>query len=139
MQGAFWIINSKDKLANAHDALDRQWAIKPWFQMQIEADQVRSGKQNNSLQVYCEMVATALNDSGQERHIKTPVGSVTVPWNKDSVREHYWRPLQIAITGHISTRDPTRQEYIDIFDAMNRHLGEEKGIHVEWPTKEKTA
>jgi hypothetical protein len=135
MQGEFWIINSKETLAHAHAELDRHWAIKPWFQMQIEPDQNRSGKQNSALQVYCGLVAKALNDSGQERRLKTPAGEAMVPWNKDSVREHYWRPLQIAITGEVSTTAATRKQYPEIYDVMNRHLGESKGIHLPWPVK----
>lgn len=78
----------------------------------------------------------ALNESGQERHIKTPAGDAVVPWNKDSIREHYWRPLQIAVTGHISTTAATRKEYPEIYDVMNRHLIDTKGVHVGWPSKE---
>jgi hypothetical protein len=135
MQGDYWIVNSKETLAHAHAELDRHWANKPWFQMQIEPDQNRSGKQNSSMQRYCGLVAKALNDSGQERHVDTPVGKVVVPWNQDSVRENMWRLIQVAVTGEFSTTAATRKQYPEIYDVMNRHLGESKGIHVPWPVK----
>jgi len=133
MQGVFHIINSDEKLTFAHNELDRCWGEKHWLELQINQNQKRSKPQNNSMQRYCGLVAKALNDSGQERKVKTPIGDVEVPWTQPLVREIWWRPIQIALTGEVSTTEPSRKEYIEIYEVMNRHLAESKGIHVPWP------
>lgn len=135
MQGEVWVLNSKERLANFQGSLAEQWAKQHWLEIQVNTDPTRTGKQNSALQIYCRLVADALNDSGQERSVKTPAGEVLVPWNEHSIKEAYWRPLQIAITGEVSTTKAGRTKYADIYDVMNRHLGETRGVSVPWPVK----
>ena len=93
----------------------------------------RSGVQNNSLQLYCQRMADALNDAGFDmKYIMKD--DADIPWSKDSVREHLWMGIQKAVTGQSSTTEPSTTEYVNIYDILNRHMINKHGIAVEWPS-----
>ena len=93
----------------------------------------RSGVQNNSLQLYCQRMADALNDAGFDmKYIMKD--DADIPWSKDSVREHLWMGIQKAVTGQSSTTEPSTIEYVNIYDILNRHMINKHGIAVEWPS-----
>lgn len=95
----------------------------------------RTLKQNSALHKFCDLLAEKLNDSGYDMR-RTLKEGVDIPWSGASVKEHLWRPLQIAITGDESTKKPTPAEYTKIYEVLSRHLGEKLGVHVEWPCEE---
>jgi len=95
----------------------------------------RTIKQNASLHVYCELLAEALNDAGYDMK-KTLKPEVDIPWRKESVKEHLWKPIQKALTGKESTTDISTVEPSEIYDVLNRHIGEKFGVHVDWPSIE---
>ncbi len=93
----------------------------------------RTDAQNRALHKWLELVSEALNDAGLDvRH--TLREEIEIPWNKDLAKEHLWRPVQKAVLGKESTTEPERSEYTQVYDVLNRHLGEKLGIHVPWPT-----
>jgi len=96
----------------------------------------RSELQNNALHLYCEQLAEALNDGGYD-FMQVMNTDAELPWSKPSVKEFLWRPVQIAITGKSSTTRPTREEYPQIYEALNRHIATKWGVGVPWPVKEK--
>ena len=135
MQGDYWIANSADTLSGVVVAIRRLYDEHHYLRVQIKTGKQRSPLQNNALQVYCRELAKALNDAGHEREVNTPIGKCQLPWNADSVKENIWRPVQKAMTGEHSTTQPERQQYVEIYDVINRHMAETKGIHVPWPVK----
>lgn len=117
-------------------AIEDEYYAHHYLRVQIKTGKQRSIAQNSALQVYCRELAKAMNDAGHEREVNTPIGKCQLPWNADSVKENIWRPVQKAMTGEHSTTQPERSQYVEIYDVINRHLIETKGIHVPWPARE---
>lgn len=92
----------------------------------------RSITMNSCLHKYCELVATALNDAGLDMR-KMLRAEIDIPWTKQSVKDHLWRPIQDAMTSKESTTEATNAEYKNVFLVLSRHLSEKKGINVGWP------
>lgn len=95
----------------------------------------RTGRQNNSLHLYLDQVAQALNDSGQERKVTVTFGA-DVPWSAETIKEVVWRTIQYRQTGKLSTTELTTKEYGEVYETVNRFLGESFGIHVPLPSQE---
>jgi hypothetical protein len=96
----------------------------------------RTGTQNNCMWKWCAMLADALNAAGYN--------VLTFPWkegaeidfDKNIVNRKMWVPVQEAMTGHTSTKDPTTVDYQAIYAALSRHFAEKHGLYVpEWPSK----
>jgi len=102
-----------------------------------EAGKTRSDRQRSALEVYCRLVAEALNESGISYEGLFKQG-YRVPWNQQTVKENIWRPVQIAVLGVESTTKPKTHQYPKVFDHINGKLAEH-GIHVEWPVKRNKA
>jgi len=99
-----------------------------------ETDQ-RTIQQNKSLHLYFEMLADAFNSAGYDmRKVLKP--SIAIPWNKESVKEMLWKPIQNIQLGKMSTTQLTTKEIDVIYDTLNRHIGERFGIFVEFPSEE---
>lgn len=95
----------------------------------------RTDPQNKSLHKFCELLATALNDAGYDMKA-TLREDIDIPWSKDSVKEFLWKPVQLAVTGKESTTELDSGEPSKVYDILMRHMGEKKGINVEWPSEE---
>ena len=95
----------------------------------------RTPPQNRALHLFCDLLAEALNNAGYDMR-RTLKEEVDIPWTQHSVKEHLWRPIQIAITGDKSTTKPAPSEYKKIYEVLSRHLSEKLGIYVEWPCEE---
>lgn len=93
----------------------------------------RTNKQNAAMHVYFELVAEALNDSGYDMQKVLELKTVSIPWNKELVKETLWRPIQEAMTGKESTTEISTVEPSDIYLVLHRHLAEKLGIDVPWP------
>lgn len=95
----------------------------------------RTLTQNKSLHLYCEMLSEALNGAGfdMKRVIKQ---EVDIPWDKTSVKEFLWRPIQKHVTGLDSTTKPETTQYSAIYEVLNRHLAQKFGVSVSWPSQD---
>lgn len=134
------IINSEIKLAEAHRKLDQEW----WANKYLEIDFRRKAKQrtltqNGAMHLFFEWLADTLNDAGLDMR-KTLREGVEVPWTPASVKEHLWRPIQLAMTEKKSTADITTVEPTEIHAVLSRHLGERLGVQCpEWPRRSQEA
>ena len=95
----------------------------------------RSLPQNSALHLFLRQVSDAMNDAGIEQHVFFNEG-FTVSWNDKTIKNEIWRPVQKAVCGELSTKKPTRAQYIEIYEYINRKLSDH-GIHIPWPTKER--
>lgn len=93
----------------------------------------RTTRQNNSLHLYCSMVAKALNSAGLDMVTVLAEGT-EIPWSDNLVKEHIWRKVQIAMIEKESTTDLTTAECSPIYDVVNRYLADRFGITVLWPS-----
>lgn len=97
----------------------------------------RTIQQNNSIHLFCSQLAEKLNEMGLGmRELLKP--TYYIEWSTTSVKEHLWRPFQIALTGKHSTTELTKNEgEIDkIHKTLMRELGERKQVpFIEFPHK----
>ena len=130
-----WITNS-DRTFDDFLLFAREMQIKHKYMLwQWTTGQQRSALQNNSLHLYCGQLATGLNDAGFD-FMQVMNTDALLPWAQPSVKEFLWRPIQKSITGKVSTKRPTREEYPMIYEALNRHIATRWGVSVPWPVKE---
>lgn len=97
----------------------------------------RSNQQNKSLHLFFELLANELNMAGLDMK-KVLKPTVDIPWTKTTIKEHLWKPLQNAYNLKKSTTELTTAEVSQIYDVLNRHLGEKFSIHVPFPSEEQT-
>ena len=95
----------------------------------------RTSPQNKALHKYFSLLAEALNDAGLDMGQVLKKDSM-IPWNKDSIKEYLWRPVQKVVVKKESTTELDKiGEIDDIYDVLNRHISEKFGIHVSFPHK----
>ena len=111
-----WKVDSEDTKSSLHRFIDEAYAEKKCITFTLTTERRPTVQQFNALHLWCERLATALNDAGLENEL--------------------WRPIQIIVCGAESTKDPAPHEYVEIYEILNRHLSEKKGIHVAWPEKD---
>lgn len=100
----------------------------------VTPEKQRTTTQNKAKHKYFELLAVALNDAGLDMR-KVLKEGVDIPWNKDAVKEHLWRPIQKVITGKASTTELTTAEPSEIYNVLSRHISYKFGINIPWPSK----
>ena len=95
----------------------------------------RTEQQNKALHKGCELLADALNDAGYEMKAVLAVKAVDVPWTKESVKEVLFRPIMLAMTEKGSTTELDRVEVSQVWDVLQRHIGENFGVYVGFPSE----
>lgn len=131
----------QSEIQNYHDNKINQW-FKPFEGKHVEveireigAPKRRTPTQNKALHLYFGLLAEALNDAGMDMRTFLKE-SVDIPWSGETVKEHIWKPIQIAKTKKESTTELDKVGEIDeVYEIINRHLAQ-KGIHVPFPSME---
>lgn len=95
----------------------------------------RSDQQNKAMHKFFALLATALNDAGLDVR-RTMKSDFDLPWTENLVKELLWRPVQMAMFNKKSTTQLNKMEITDIYDTINRHLGEKHGISLPFPSDE---
>lgn len=95
-----------------------------------------TSQQNKALHVGFQLLAEALNDAGYEMKAVLAAKDVDVPWTKESVKEVLFRPIMAAMTQKGSTTEMDVLEVSDVWNVLLRHLGENFGINVPFPSEE---
>ena len=95
----------------------------------------RSGSQNRSMWLFCSLLAKAFNDAGYTIQMVLKLFKLGLNWNKDSVMDIIWRPIQEALFKKKSTTKLKKMQEIDsIYEHINRFTAK-MGIHVPFPAK----
>jgi len=98
-------------------------------------DKPRTESQNKALHLYFSHLAEILNDNNLDmRKVLKP--SINIPWTAKSIKEYLWRPIMKIQLGKDSTTELTTKEIVEVYDVINKHLGEQFGITVEFPSQE---
>lgn len=95
----------------------------------------RTKQQNKALHVLFRLLADTLNGAGLDMR-KTLKPGVEIPWSGASVKEFLWRPIQEAQLDKHSTTELTTVEIDEVFNTINKHLGERFDLHVPFPSIE---
>lgn len=97
-------------------------------------DKTRTGKQNSSLHVWCQLVADECMEKGIDvlQFFKNPL---RIPFSAILVKEMIWRTCQKLTVNKESSKDLTTKEIQDVYEVANRVLAD-RGVHVAWPSNE---
>ena len=96
-------------------------------------EEQRTIQQNKALHKFFELLADELNGAGLDMR-KTLKPEIDIPWNKETVKEYLWRPIQDLQLRKASTKELNTKEIDKIYDTLNRFLGEKLKIHVAFPS-----
>lgn len=99
-----------------------------------KAHKKRTASQNNAIHLYFELLADALNESGQDMR-KVLKESVEIDWNGENIKEYLWRPVMYQLTKKKSTTQLNTNEINEIYETLNRYLAK-FGVQVEFPRRE---
>lgn len=80
-------------------------------------------------------LADELNSAGLDMR-KTLKPEIDIPWNGKTVKEFIWRPIMKAQLGKKSTTELNTKDIDQVFDTIVRHLGQEHGVSIEFPSME---
>jgi len=98
-------------------------------------EQQRTSNQNRSIHLWCTMLAQALNEAGlDQRKVLKP--SIAIPWTPTAIKSQIWKPIQEAQLGKESTTQLTTAQVSEVYETINRHLGQTFGIHCPFPSEE---
>ena len=134
------IVNSEQSLKDIIELITQTFNEFKYIDVEIKVKgKARSGKQNKSLHAYLRNLSYSLNEAGYDMS-RTLAHKAEIPWDKDgrNAKEFLWRPVQKVVTGKESSTEPTRQQYIKIYEVLNRHFSK-MGIHVPWPCEDDNA
>jgi len=92
----------------------------------------RTLTQNRAIHLYFKWLADALNDAGYDI-AATLQEDFQIPWNEHTVKELIWRQVQDVISGKESTSKLDTAEVGQIYEIINRHLSQSKGVSVPFP------
>lgn len=93
----------------------------------------RTKQQNKALHVLFRLMSETLNENGLDMR-KTLKPEIDIPWTDKAVKEYLWRPIQESQLNKKSTTELTTVEIDQVFDTINKHLGERFGLHVPFPS-----
>lgn len=93
----------------------------------------RTRQQNRALHKLFSLLADTLNENGLDMK-RTLKPEISIEWTGESVKEYLWRPIQEAQLNKRSTTELTTKEIDEVFDTINKHLGERFGLHVPFPS-----
>lgn len=102
----------------------------------IQKKNTRSLKQNSALHLLFTIISSQLNEMGVEFKYFGLKGKVlSVRHTPNLVKEHVWRPLQIALFDIQSTKKINTQQINEIVDVLSKYFAE-KGVVIQFPSKE---
>lgn len=127
-------INSQTSLDDAHRFLDEYWSKHKHVTLTIERRQ-RTGKQNNSLHKYFELLADELNEKGLDmRKVLKP--EIDIPWNKDTIKKYIWSKIQKIMFNTESTTKLKTNEVSQVYDVIHRSMVDKHDVFVMFPHDE---
>jgi len=94
----------------------------------------RTLNQNSAMHLYFQRLAEELNLAGLD--MKTVLKpEIDIPWTKESVKIHLWKPILQIMEGKDSTTEMNTCDPSEIYEVLNRHIAEKFGVSVPWPTE----
>jgi hypothetical protein len=102
----------------------------------IVKQNTRTTTQNSALHLLYSIMSNQLNEMGLEFHYFGLKGQVLCTrYTTVIIKEHFWRPLQIALFDIKSTTKINTIQINEIMDVIIKWFGE-KGVVIEFPSKE---
>lgn len=96
---------------------------------------LRTVLQNSAMWLYFRKLGEALNDAGWDmRRFLKP--SILIPWNKDTVCDYLWRPIQEPMTGQKSTKKIETKDVGEIYNVLSKLVAERAGVNLPFPSQD---
>ena len=89
----------------------------------------RSLNQNSALHASMRTLKDALNDGGFDMKVVLKEG-VAIDWTEENVKKYLFQPIMKAMTGKTSSAELNKIELSEVWDTLQRHLGEKVGVYV---------
>ena len=96
----------------------------------------RTDQQRKALEVYCREVAVQMNDNGYDLKALLEKKAIAVTCTQENIKENIFKPIEKALFAKESTTQLTTGEVAQVFEVMNKWLGENFAVHVPWPSEE---
>ena len=136
MMGEQYFITNKWQLDRFIRTIKKEFEEKKYLIAILQSGRQRTILQNAALHLFFNNLAQELNEGGQEYKFQYFIKKeVDIPWSAQLVKELIWRPVQEAMFNISSTSDAKTVEYVKVYDVINRHLSNEYGINVAWPSQ----
>ena len=99
-------------------------------------------QQRKAMHLFCRNLAEALNDAGYMAMTRDPARQF--PWKDgfeisftmEIIKENFWKPMLAALESVNSTEEQNTVMVQEVYEEINRIMGEKYGIHVPWPSEE---
>jgi hypothetical protein len=92
----------------------------------------RTLSQNAAMHLYFQLLAEGLNDAGLDMK-KVLKPSVAIPWTKQSIKNHLWKPVQLAMFDTESTKKLEKKQVSMVYETLNRHMSTEFSTGLHFP------
>lgn len=114
-----------------------EWLINNKKTIELKAlSDSRSSKQNRALHKFFVLVSEQLNEMGLEFQYFGLKGQVLgTRYTPEIVKNHFWRPIQIALFDIKSTKDIDTKQINEVVDVIAKFFNE-RGIYIEFPSIE---
>jgi len=97
----------------------------------------RTGKQNNSIHLYCDLLRETMNDAGLDQRLvmsKMKEGFL-VPWTQESVKRVFWHNIQKTMFNEESTKKLTTEQVSDVYRIIDKWTSENLNISLPFPER----
>lgn len=133
------LVNSQLSCERAVAEIRRLFAEHGYVKLKWTRGQQRTDQQRKSIELYCRMLADALNDVGLDQRavLARMRDGVELPWAQQRVKDTLWREVQIALTGKESSTKLTRSEVSQVYEVLNRWTAGTLGVSVPFPDRER--
>lgn len=95
----------------------------------LSKEKMRTNKQNRAIHKYCDNLAAELNGVGATIGVEI-LTMKRQPFDMMLVKEHIWRPVQIALTGKKSTTKLNTIEVSQVYEKIDRLFFHQYGFAV---------
>ena len=147
-----FIVNSDTTFGAAIGWINDFYQEHKFVRLTATSGKNRSSSQNNSIHLYCRMVAKELNDNGFSAYIDSPIlkQPMETDWSMEMVKD-LWRTVQVKLypmeslmqdSLHTSIKGSTKilnkKQVSEVYDVINRALIEKTDgkVCVPFPSQE---
>lgn len=85
-----------------------------------------------------KMLADELNENGLTMQ-KVLKPGIEIYWTPEACKTYLWKPVQEAMFNKKSTTELDTRQVDQVFEVINKHIGEKFGLTIEFPSIEAIA
>ena len=97
----------------------------------------QTASQRNSFHLWCGLLAQELNDAGLDQRVVLAAmkDNFEIPWQKLTVKENLWKPVQAAVVRKAFTEQLAIDEHNDIYNILHKWLVGKGWPCPAWPDR----